>query len=491
MASTGNLPYSFCKRYGVIAALSPVSGKIKLTLKEDSPADAVSEAQRLLGMVDEIEFESDIEFNRLLSQHYESSRETSFTEAEKIGDELNLDDVARELQEPEDLLESDDDAPIIRLINALITEAIKENASDIHVEPFESRLSIRFRVDGVLREVLEPPRQIASLLVSRIKVMAQLDIAEKRLPQDGRIALKVANRPVDIRVSTLPSGHGERVVMRLLDKQAGRLDLKQLGMGEKVEKNLEGMIQKPHGIILVTGPTGSGKTTTLYAMLSVLNDAKRNILTVEDPVEYDLDGIGQTPVNTKVDMTFAKGLRAILRQDPDVVMVGEIRDNETAQIAVQASLTGHLVLSTLHTNSAVGAITRLQDMGVEPFLLSSTLLGVISQRLVRKLCPECKTVTQLDVEQVNGFDISGDDVIYQANGCPNCLQTGFRGRTGIYEMIEIDDTLSVMIHDGTAQSQLERYCRTKSRSLREDGIRKVVQGETTLDEVLRVTRDGG
>ena len=491
MASTGDLPYSFCKRYGVIAGLSPVSGKLRLTLKDGAPADAVSEAQRLLGMVDEIEVESDLEFNRLLSKHFENNRETSFIEAEKIGGELNLDDVAKELQEPEDLLESDDDAPIIRLINALITEAIKENASDIHVEPFEARLSIRFRVDGVLREVLEPPRQIASLLVSRIKVMAQLDIAEKRLPQDGRIALRVANRPVDIRVSTLPSGHGERVVMRLLDKQAGRLDLMELGMGEVLEKRLESMIQKPHGIILVTGPTGSGKTTTLYAMLSVLNDTKRNILTVEDPIEYDLDGIGQTPVNTKVNMTFARGLRAILRQDPDVVMVGEIRDSETAQIAVQASLTGHLVLSTLHTNSAVGAITRLEDMGVEPFLISSTLLGVISQRLVRKLCPECKSVTQLDVEQINGFEIKGDDVVYQANGCPACLQTGFRGRTGIYEMIEVDANLSSMIHDSTSQAKIEKYCRTMSRSLREDGIRKVLLGETTLDEVLRVTRDGG
>ena len=491
MASTGNLPYSFCKRYGVIAAPSAESGKLRLTLKQGAPAEAVSEAQRLLGMVDEIEIQSDIEFNRLLSQHFENSRETSFSEAERIGGELNLAEVARELQEPEDLLESDDDAPIIRLINALITEAIKENASDIHVEPFETRLSIRFRVDGVLCKMLEPPRAIASLLVSRIKVMAQLDIAEKRLPQDGRIALKVASRPVDIRVSTLPSGHGERVVMRLLDKQAGRLDLTQLGMGPEEQKRLESMIQKPHGIILVTGPTGSGKTTSLYAMLSVLNDSKRNILTVEDPVEYDLDGIGQTPVNNKVDMTFAKGLRAILRQDPDVVMVGEIRDSETAQIAVQASLTGHLVLSTLHTNSAVGAITRLQDMGVEPFLLSSTLLGVLSQRLVRKLCPACRSVTQLDVEQINGYRIDPNDVIYQANGCPQCLQTGFRGRTGIYELIEVDETMSGMIHDGTGQAKIERYARTQSHSLREDGIRKVVLGETTLDEVFRVTRDGG
>ena len=486
-----DLPYSFCKRYGVIAAASPVSGKLRLTLKQTAPIEAISEAQRVLGLVDEIEVESDLEFNRLLGQHFESNRDTSFTEAEKIGGELNLDDVARELSEPEDLLESDDDAPIIRLINALITEAIKENASDIHVEPFESRLSIRFRVDGVLREVLEPPRQIASLLVSRIKVMAQLDIAEKRLPQDGRISLKVANRPVDIRVSTLPSGHGERVVMRLLDKQAGRLDLKQLGMADSEEKRLASMVQKPYGIILVTGPTGSGKTTTLYALLSVLNDTKRNILTVEDPVEYDLDGIGQTPVNTKVDMTFAKGLRAILRQDPDVVMVGEIRDGETAQIAVQASLTGHLVLSTLHTNSAVGAITRLQDMGVEPFLLSSTLLGVVSQRLVRKLCPNCKTLSHLDIEQIEGIAISPEADIYRANGCPECLQSGFRGRTGIYEIIEIDDTLSTMIHDGASQPKLEKYCRTRSRSLRDDGIRLVLEGETTVDEVLRVTRDGG
>jgi general secretion pathway protein E len=321
--------------------------------------------------------------------------------------------------------------------------------------------------------------------------MAQLDIAEKRLPQDGRIALKVANRPVDIRVSTLPSGHGERVVMRLLDKQAGRLDLKQLGMDADEDKRLETMIQKPHGIVLVTGPTGSGKTTSLYSMLSVLNDTKRNILTVEDPVEYDIDGIGQTPVNTKVDMTFAKGLRAILRQDPDVVMVGEIRDGETAQIAVQASLTGHLVLSTLHTNSAVGAITRLQDMGVEPFLLSSTLLGVISQRLVRKLCPHCKSLIHLDVEQINGFAISPEDDIYKANGCSECLHSGFRGRTGIYEIIEVDDTLATMIHDGSSQPQLEKYCRTRSQSLRDDGVRKVLQGETTIDEVLRVTRDGG
>ena len=489
MPSTAKLPYSFCKRYGVIATTSPNTSEVSLATRSGTSINAIAEAQRLLGMVGQVSVETEGEFNRLLSRHFENDRETSFTEAEKIGGELNLDEVARELSEPEDLLESDDDAPIIRLINALITEAIKENASDIHVEPFETRLSIRFRVDGVLREVLEPPRQIASLLCSRIKVMAQLDIAEKRLPQDGRIAIKVANRPVDIRVSTLPSGHGERVVMRILDKQAGRLDLLQLGMAQNDQQRLSNIIRKPYGIILVTGPTGSGKTTTLYAMLTALNDTERNILTIEDPIEYDLDGIGQTPVNNKVDMTFAKGLRAILRQDPDVVMVGEIRDNETAQIAVQASLTGHLVLSTLHTNSAVGAITRLQDMGIEPFLLSSTLLGVMSQRLVRSLCPKCKSETGLSEQEVADYGFNTNDTIYQSKGCSHCQQTGFKGRSGIYEMIEIDDKLANMIHDGASQSQIEIYCHDKSQNLRDDGIRKVMMGETSLDEVLRVTRD--
>ncbi|MFT4608077.1 MAG: general secretion pathway protein E [Urechidicola sp.] len=489
MHSSNELPYSFCKRFGIVSGQSDAEGRIKLTTRHNTSLDAIIEAQRILGMVGHVTVESDQEFNRFLSHHFENNRETSSFEAEKIGGDLNLDDVARELSEPEDLLESDDDAPIIRLINALITEAIKENASDIHVEPFESRLSIRFRVDGVLREVLEPPRQISNLLCSRIKVMAQLDIAEKRLPQDGRIALKVANRPVDIRVSTLPSGHGERVVMRILDKQAGRLDLQHLGMDDVVRKRLSTMIEKPHGIILVTGPTGSGKTTTLYSILSALNDSTRNILTVEDPVEYDIDGIGQTPVNTKVDMTFAKGLRAILRQDPDVVMVGEIRDSETAQIAVQASLTGHLVLSTLHTNSAVGAITRLQDMGVEPFLLSSTLLGVVSQRLVRNICEHCKTEMTLGDDERMKYGIESEDTIFQPEGCPKCLQTGYKGRSGIYEVIDVDDVLAGKIHDGKSQADIERYSRTQSNSLRDDGIRRVIEGRTTLDEVFRVTRD--
>jgi general secretion pathway protein E len=489
MLENKQLPYAFSKKYGVINHLSPSDKLEKLYVRQDASVISISEAQRVTGKVTQLVQVDDAEFNRLLNRYFENNNDASMLDAEKIGGELNLNDVAKELAEPEDLLESDDDAPIIRLINALITEAIKENASDIHVEPFETRLSIRFRIDGVLREMIEPPRQIAGLLVSRIKVMAKLDIAEKRLPQDGRIALRIAGRPVDIRVSTLPSGHGERVVMRLLDKQAGRLDLGHLGMGENDEKRLRAMIQKPHGIILVTGPTGSGKTTTLYGVLSALNNSSRNILTVEDPIEYDLDGIGQTPVNTKVNMTFAKGLRAILRQDPDVVMVGEIRDSETAQIAVQASLTGHLVLSTLHTNSAVGAITRLQDMGIEPFLLSSSLLGVLSQRLVRNLCPDCKKPLHLSEADLQRYRLTAEDKVFQPAGCSACIQTGFKGRSGIYELIAVDSTLSGMIHGQESQQEIEKYCRTQSAGIVDDGLQKVRQGITSLDEVFRITRE--
>lgn len=485
-----SLPYAFCKRYGVLVdSAEAETGSLQLVVRSDTPVEGIAEAQRVCGSFTKIIELGEQEFNQKLSQQFENRNDETLLNADKLGGELDLDDVARELAEPEDLLESDDDAPIIRLINALITEAIKENASDIHVEPFESRLSIRFRIDGVLRDMIEPPRQVASLLVSRIKVMAKLDIAEKRLPQDGRIALRIAGRPVDIRVSTLPSGHGERVVMRLLDKKAGRLDLGHLGMESNDEQRLRQLIEKPHGIILVTGPTGSGKTTTLYGVLSALNNSKRNILTVEDPVEYDLDGIGQTPVNTRVDMTFAKGLRAILRQDPDVVMVGEIRDSETAQIAVQASLTGHLVLSTLHTNSAVGAITRLQDMGVEPFLLSSTLLAVVAQRLVRNLCPDCKQPMDLSAEMRLKYGFSADDVIYKAVGCPSCLQLGYKGRSGIYELVEIDSQLASMIHDQRSQQKMEAHSRSIHRSIQQDGLEKVRKGITSLDEVFRITRE--
>jgi general secretion pathway protein E len=431
-------------------------------------------------------------FDALLASTYEQGSNEAMQMMEGLGDDMDLFQVAQALPETEDLLESEDDAPIIRLINALLTEAVKENASDIHIEPFENRLVVRFRVDGVLREVLEPKRVLAPLLVSRIKVMAKLDIAEKRLPQDGRISLRIAGRAVDVRVSTLPSGHGERVVLRLLDKQAGRLDLEHLGMATETRRAVDAMIQKPHGIILVTGPTGSGKTTTLYAALERLNNKRRNIMTVEDPIEYYLDGIGQTQVNTKVEMSFARGLRAILRQDPDVVMVGEIRDLETAEIAVQSSLTGHLVFSTLHTNSAVGAVTRLRDMGVEPFLLSSSLIGVLAQRLVRVLCEDCKeayTASPTDCRTL-GVDVSDPPTLYRAVGCSECNQLGYRGRTGIYELVEIDDEMRGRIHDGDSEQKLEAYARQHSPGMRQDGWRRALAGETTLEEVLRVTQEG-
>ncbi|HIO92844.1 MAG TPA: type II secretion system protein GspE [Leucothrix mucor] len=485
-----DFPYVFAKRNGVVITnfsdnAYTISYNGRLT-----PLVA-SEVQRFLGKTISFVALEPNAFNQLLARHYDQSGDGARAMMEDLGDELDLNDVADSMPEPEDLLEAEDDAPIIRLINALLTQAIKENASDIHIETYENRMTVRMRVDGILREVLEPPRALAPLVISRIKVMAKLDIAEKRVPQDGRISLKVAGRSVDVRVSTLPSGHNERIVLRLLDKQAGRLNLKHLGMDPATRDRLSALILKPHGIILVTGPTGSGKTTTLYAALTDLNNASRNIMTVEDPIEYYIDGIGQTQVNNKVDMTFSRGLRAILRQDPDVVMIGEIRDMETAEIAVQASLTGHLVFSTLHTNTAVGAVTRLRDMGVEPYLLSSSLIGVVSQRLVRLLCEHCKTPYQADQKDCGtlGFDSNNPPTLYHPEGCPQCNHLGYSGRNGIYEFVEVDDHCRNMIHNDESEIKIERYVHRNTPSLRQDGARLVLEGRTSLEEVLRVTRE--
>ena len=482
------LPFSFAKRHGVV--LLSVEGASSLVYRPGVELVALSEAQRFVGAQLPLQALSAEAFEQALAKAYQHDS-ASMQLAENIGGSLDLAALAEQVPETEDLLEQEDDAPIIRLINAILGEAIKENASDIHLETFEKRLVVRFRVDGILREVLEPKRELAALLVSRIKVMARLDIAEKRIPQDGRISLKVGGREVDVRVSTLPSANGERVVLRLLDKQAGRLNLQHLGMSARDRDQMEATVRKPHGILLVTGPTGSGKTTTLYASLVSLNDRTRNILTVEDPIEYHLEGIGQTQVNSKVDMTFARGLRAILRQDPDVVMVGEIRDKETAEIAVQASLTGHLVLSTLHTNSAIGAITRLVDMGIEPFLLSSSLLGVLAQRLVRVLCPHCKEAYQADEAECKllGVPFAQPPTLYHARGCAECHQQGYRGRTGIYELVVFDDHLRTLIHNAASEQDMTRHARTLGPSIREDGRRKVLEGATTVEEVLRVTRE--
>jgi len=481
--ATRRLPFAYARRHGVL--IQDADGTVPIVIyRPGARVTSLAEARRFAG--GEVRFvavESEL-FDASLKASYESG--AAMTMVEGLDEEDDLIAAAQQLPEPSDLIDSDDDAPIIRLINALLTQAVKDNASDIHIEPFENRLVVRFRIDGVLREVLQTRRAVAPLVVSRIKVMSKLDIAEKRLPQDGRISLRIAGRAVDVRVSTIPSGHGERVVMRLLDKQAGRLDLEHLGMSETDQARMDELIHRPHGIILVTGPTGSGKTTTLYAALERINDRSRNILTVEDPVEYDLDGIGQTQVNTKVDMTFARGLRAILRQDPDVVMVGEIRDLETAEIAVQASLTGHLVLSTLHTNTAVGAVTRLRDMGVEPFLLSSSLIGVIAQRLVRVLSREARVgspATGYECGLLN-VDPAAPPTIYR----PRDGIDSFVGRTGIYEIVTVDDEMRRMIHDGAGEHELERYARTRTPGISQDGMRRVVAGETSLEEVLRVTR---
>ncbi|MEK8080857.1 type II secretion system ATPase GspE [Pseudomonas sp. XK-1] len=482
------LPFSFARRHGVVL-LSECEGPC-LAYRPGVELVALAEAQRMIGAQLALRGLTQEAFEQALGQAYQHDS-ASMQLAEDIGGSLDLAALAEQVPETEDLLEQEDDAPIIRLINAILGEAIKENASDIHLETFEKRLVVRFRVDGILREVLEPKRELAALLVSRIKVMARLDIAEKRIPQDGRISLKVGGREVDVRVSTLPSANGERVVLRLLDKQAGRLNLQHLGMSARDRDLMEATVRKPHGILLVTGPTGSGKTTTLYASLVSLNDRSRNILTVEDPIEYHLEGIGQTQVNAKVDMTFSRGLRAILRQDPDVVMVGEIRDKETAEIAVQASLTGHLVLSTLHTNSAIGAITRLVDMGVEPFLLSSSLLGVLAQRLVRVLCPHCKEAYQADAAECTLLGVSAVSPpnLYHARGCAECHQQGYRGRTGIYELVVFDDQLRTLIHNAASEQDMVRHARTLGSSIRADGMRNVLAGVTTLEEVLRVTRE--
>jgi general secretion pathway protein E len=479
--------FAFAKRHGVLVK-RVVEGVADCACRENATPLAIAEVRRYMRVPLKLERVPEAEFDNLLRLAYEGGSYT-MQAVEGLDETTDLAHLAQDLPEQADLLDSDDDAPIIRLINAVLTQAVRENASDIHVEPFENRLVIRFRVDGILREVLQSKRAVAPLVVSRLKVMSKLDIAEKRLPQDGRISLKIAGRAVDIRVSTIPSGHGERVVLRILDKQAGRLDLGALGMVSEIETLIDELIHKPHGILLVTGPTGSGKTTTLYAGLERLNDNTRNIMTVEDPIEYYIDGIGQTQVNSKVEMTFARGLRAILRQDPDVVMIGEIRDLETAQIAVQASLTGHMVLSTLHTNTAAGALTRLRDMGIEPFLLSSSLVGVLAQRLVRVLSPESKQPFQAGEYERRLLNLSPEDpspILYRPGRDGG---SGYRGRSGIYELIVVDDQMRTMIHDGASEQEMEKYARHTTPSIRDDGRAKVLRGETTIEEVLRVTRE--
>ena len=484
------VPYAYAKAKGVVVT-GTADGSAQVTVRSGAQAGALAEVRRVLGLPLHARRVGADEFDELVSTLYNAADAGAAALADDLAQDLDLSRLLQEIPRVEDLLESQNDAPVIRLINALFTQALREGASDIHIEPFETRSVVRLRIDGTLRDLIEPARALHGAIVSRVKIMAQLDIAEKRLPQDGRITLRVAGKPVDVRVSTIPTGHGERVVLRLLDKQAGRLDLTRLGMDDATLAHMDSLIREPHGIVLVTGPTGSGKTTTLYAALSRLDATALNIMTVEDPIEYDLDGISQTQINTRIEMSFARALRTILRQDPDVVMIGEIRDLETAQIAVQASLTGHLVFATLHTNDAVSAVTRLVDMGVEPFLLASSLIGIGAQRLVRRLCLECRKPFAADAAQLRSLGFAPTDgTLYSAQGCSACNRSGYRGRTGIYELLTVDDELRRLIHDRAAEQVLRAHVVSRGmRSLRDDGMRWAAQGVISLEEVVRVTRE--
>lgn len=484
-----DIPYGFARRFGVVLLPRRADeDRPAIALREGGDPRVLIEVRRHLAQGFDVEIADATTFDKYLSQHYAMDG-TAAAVANAMGvpvDELDL--LATDLPTAEDLLDSADDAPAIRLINGIIAEAARQGVSDIHIEPYETGLVVRMRVDGVLRETLRMPQHVAPVVVSRIKVMARLDIAERRLPQDGRIGLTLGGKLLDVRVSTLPSRTGERVVLRILDKDNAAIDLDVLGMTGLTDQIFRNALAEPNGIILVTGPTGSGKTTTLYAGLRQLNDGSRNILTVEDPVEYAIEGLGQTQVNAKVGLTFAAGLRAILRQDPDVVMVGEIRDKETAEIAVQASLTGHLVLSTVHTNDAVGAITRMRDMKVESYLLASTLRAVLAQRLVRRLCLSCREPVQADKAAAALLGVEQGSSIWHARGCSQCNGTGYRGRIGVFEAIRIDDTIRRLINEGADELSISRHAFASAPNLSGAVRALVLDGQTSAEEAIRISR---
>ena len=490
-APAARIPYAFARTHGVLA-LRNEGDAVVVLLRPDATIEGIAELKRVLNrplLTHAVETDT---FAAELARTYNQGG-AALALREGLANEADLARLMQDLPASEDLLDDSAQAPVIRMINALLLQALRERASDLHFEPYEARAVVRFRIDGMLRDVVEPPRALHGALVSRLKIMAGLDIAEKRLPQDGRIALKLGDRQVDVRMSTLPTGAGERVVLRLLDQEAARLDLAALGMSDATLDAIDSLIRQPHGILLVTGPTGSGKTTTLYAALSRLPRGIANMMTVEDPIEYALDGVAQTQVNARIDLTFSRALRSILRQDPDVIMIGEIRDLETAQIAVQASLTGHLVLATLHTNDAASAITRLADMGVEPYLLASSLLGVLAQRLVRKLCTHCKTASapsEGECRLHEELGLPAATAVWHADGCEHCNHSGFSGRTGVYELLQIDEALRRLIHDGAGELALrDAAVRAGMRRLRGDGARLIANGSTSLTELTRVTRD--
>jgi general secretion pathway protein E len=482
------LTYAFAKAQGVVL-WAEGDGRPVCRHRPDASLEALIEAQRVHGGPLAFEETTVQGFEDLLGRAYrDSASEAAQVAADAGGDLASLADTAASV---DDLLDRNDDAPVVRLINALLLEAVKEGASDVHIETEERRLVVRFRVDGTLREVIAPKRALAPLLVSRIKVMGKLDIAEKRMPQDGRVSLRVGGYELDVRVSTIPSQFGERVVLRLLDRGKTLLGLDHLGLSERDLGAFKRVLARPDGLLLVTGPTGSGKTTSLYAALDLLNDKSRNIMTVEDPIEYTMDGVGQMQVNPRTDLSFARGLRAILRQDPDVIMVGEIRDRETAQIAVESAMTGHLVLSTLHTNTAIGAVARLVEMGVERFLLAPMLRGLVAQRLVRRTCPDCAqphAVTAAESALLSGLVPPGERVTRGA-GCPACHGSGYRGRLPLYEVIEVDGGLERLIHEGASEAQLVAAARARGPGILADGVAKLRGGLTTVGEVARAVHE--
>lgn len=480
------ISYSFARRHGVVVRIA--DERPMASLREGADPSILIEVKRHVSGAMGVERVSEAAFDQLLSSTYAMNGDAAAAAADTLRAGGELDMIASGIPTAEDLLDSADDAPAIRLINGILADAVRQGVSDIHVEPYESALVVRMRIDGVLRETLRMPPHVAPVLVSRIKVMARLDIAERRVPQDGRMGMTLGGKTLDVRVSTLPARMGERVVLRILDKDNAGIDLDQLGMGGDVNALLRAALAEPNGIVLVTGPTGSGKTTTLYAGLRLLNDGTRNILTVEDPVEYAVEGVGQTQVNPKVGLTFAAGLRAILRQDPDIVMIGEIRDRETAEIAVQASLTGHLVLSTVHTNDAAGAITRLRDMRIEPFLLASTLRAVIAQRLVRRLCPDCRRAETAKPSAQDMLELRENTTVYEPVGCASCNGTGFKGRIGVFEAIRVDETIRQLIHDGRDEAAIARHAFRRAADLNAAVRALVIAGKTTLEEAVRITR---
>ena len=491
------VPINFAKQARVLP-LGRDADAVRVAVADPLDTGAQESLSQLLGLPVAPEVAAPQAILDAINAAYDRAADSHDRLMEDLGTE-DLESVAHELEEPADLLDADDEAPIIRLVNSLMFRAVKERASDIHINPEERDIGVRYRIDGVLREVIRAPKRFQASIASRIKIMGGLNIAEKRLPQDGRIRIKIAGRDVDIRLSTIPTSHGERIVMRLLDKSAVLLDLAELGFEDWQLKVMDGLIARSHGIVLVTGPTGSGKTTTLYGALAKINSPDLNILTIEDPVEIQLKGVGQVQVNPKIELTFANGLRSFLRQDPDIIMVGEIRDLETAEIAIQASLTGHLVLSTVHTNDAAGAVTRLLDMGVQPFLIASSLVGVLAQRLVRVLCPECKQAYTPTAEELEQAGITRETLaragnpsgrLYRPGGCPACQKTGYQGRTGIYELMLVDDDLRQLVLKSVDSNTIKRKAVEKGMlTLLEHGAFKVARGITTAAEVLSVTAE--